>query len=209
LKKKIEKSVLNLAILILFALTVIVFIFADPLTNLIVPGFNVYQKAQVAQLTRIILVGQLILTVGSFFIGILQSFQRFIIPALAGVFYNLGIIIGILFLSKPLWILGPAVGVIIGSVLHVLVQLPLVLSMGFKFSLNFSLFHPGVKEITKLMSFRTIGLAAEQINETVGLILASLIGAASVTYLTFAQHLQIVPVGLFGATLAQAGQGKT
>ncbi|OGE14868.1 murein biosynthesis integral membrane protein MurJ [Candidatus Daviesbacteria bacterium RIFCSPHIGHO2_12_FULL_37_11] len=201
---ELAQSVLNLAILILFALTVIVFIFADPLTNLIVPGFNVYQKAQVAQLTRIILVGQLILTVGSFFIGILQSFQRFIIPALAGVFYNLGIIIGILFLSKPLWILGPAVGVIIGSVLHVLVQLPLVLSMGFKFSLNFSLFHPGVKEITKLMSFRTIGLAAEQINETVGLILASLIGAASVTYLTFAQHLQIVPVGLFGATLAQA-----
>ena len=201
---KLAQAVLNLALLILFILTVIIFIFADPLTSLIVPGFSEYQKSQVALLTRIILIGQLILTIGSFFIGILQSFQRFIIPALAGVFYNLGIIIGILFLSGPLWILGPAVGVIIGAALHVLVQLPLILSMGFRFSLSFSLFHPGVKEITRLMSFRTIGLAAEQINETVGLILASLISAASVTYLTFAQHLQIVPIGLFGATLAQA-----
>jgi len=201
---KLAQSVLNLSLLILFFLTVLIYIFAEPLTSLIVPGFNDLQKSQVALLTRIILIGQLILTVGSFFIGILQSFQRFIIPALAGVFYNVGIIIGILFLSKPFWILGPAYGVIIGSALHVLVQLPLVWSMGFRFKFLLSIFHPGVKEIIRLMSFRTIGLAAEQINETVGLILASLISTASVTYLTFAQHLQIVPVGLFGATLAQA-----
>ncbi|TSC64094.1 MAG: virulence factor, partial [Microgenomates group bacterium Gr01-1014_93] len=201
---KLAQAVLNLALLILFILTIIIFIFADPLTSLIVPGFSEYQKSQVAELTRVILIGQLILTIGSFFIGILQSFQRFIIPALAGVFYNFGIILGIVFLSSSFGILGAAVGVIIGALLHVLVQLPLVLSMGFRISSIFAVFHPGVKEITRLMSFRTIGLVAEQINETVGLILASLIGAASVTYLTFAQHLQIVPVALFGATLAQA-----
>lgn len=199
---KLAQSVLNLALLILVLLAVLIYIFIDPLTSLIVPGFNEAQRSQVALLTRVILIGQLMLTIGSFFIGILQSFQRFIIPALAGVFYNVGIILGIVLLSKPLWILGPAVGVIIGAVLHVLVQLPLIYSLGFRFSL--SSFHAGIKEITRLMSFRTVGLAAEQINETVGLILASLISTASITYLTFAQHLQVVPIGLFGATLAQA-----
>lgn len=201
---KMARSILNLALLVLTLATVLIFIFVDPLTNLIVPGFSESQKMQVASLTRVILLGQIILTVGSFFVGILQSFQRFIIPALASVFYNLGIIIGILFLTKPLGIFGAAVGVLIGASLHVLVQLPLVLSTGFKFGSPFLILHRGVTEITRLMSFRTIGLAAEQINETVGVILSSLISTASVTYLTFAQHLQIVPISLFGATMAQA-----
>lgn len=199
----LAKSVLNLALSMLILAAILIFIFIEPLTSLIVPGFTLDQKQQVANLTRIILLGQIILTVGSFFVGILQSFQRFIIPAMAGVFYNLGIILGILFFSSSFGISGAAFGVILGSFLHGLIQLPLALSLGFRF--NFlQIFHPGVKEIAKLMSFRTIGLAAEQINETVGVILASLISTASVTYLTFAQHLQIVPVGLFGAAIAQA-----
>lgn len=201
---RLAQSVLNLSLLVLIGATIVVFFLAQPLTALIVPGFTAEQQAQTANLTRVILLGQIILTVGSFFVGILQSFQRFIIPALAGVFYNLGIILGILFLTQPLGIMGPAVGVLIGAFLHMLVQLPLILSLGFRFKLITNIFHPGVRDITKLVSVRTIGLAAEQINETVGVVLASLISTASVTYLTFAQHLQIVPIGLFGATIAQA-----
>lgn len=200
---KLAQSILNLALLVLLLGSILIFIFAEPLTNIIVPGFDATQKLEVARLTRIILIGQMLLTVGSFFVGILQSFQRFIIPAIAGVFYNLGIILGIVFLGGPLGIMGPAIGVIIGAALHGVMQMPLVFSLGFRFNF-FKLFHPGVKDILRLMSFRTLGLAAEQINETVGVILASLISTASVTYLTFAQHLQIVPVGLFGATIAQA-----
>ncbi len=200
----LARSILIVSLLLLSAITIIIYIFADGLTELIVPGFTVSQKLQAAQLTRIILIGQLILTVGSFFVGVLQSFQRFIVPAMAGVMYNFGIILGIVFLSQKYGITGAAVGVIIGAFLHVLVQLPLVLSLGFRPSLSVNLFHSGTKEIIRLMSVRTIGLAAEQINDTIGVILASLISTASVTYLTFAQHLQMVPVGLFGATIAQA-----
>lgn len=200
----LARSILSASLLLLCAITVIIYIFADSLTELIVPGFTPAQKLQVVQLTRIILIGQLILTVGSFFVGVSQSFQRFIVPAIAGVMYNLGIIIGIVFLSEQYGITGAAFGVIIGAFLHALVQLPLILSLGFKPNLKVNLFHSGTKEIVKLMSVRTIGLAAEQINDTVGVILASLISTASVTYLTFAQHLQMVPVGLFGATIAQA-----
>lgn len=201
---KLAQSILNLSLLVLFLVTAAVFLFSPQLTLLIVPGFNAEQQAQVVLLTRLILFGQIILTVGAFSIGVLQSFQRFLIPALAGVFYNIGIILGILILSPGFGILGPALGVILGSLLHVLVQLPLIFSLGFRFDLFNLVIHPGVKDITRLMSFRTLGLAAEQINETVGVILASLISTASVTYLTFAQHLQVVPIGLFGATIAQA-----
>lgn len=198
------RSIMILTLGFLVLITVLVYIFVDQLTFLVVPGFTVDQRLQVASLTRVILIGQIILAVGSFFIGMLQSFQRFIIPALAAVFYNFGIILGILFLSDTLGILGPAVGVLVGAFLHVLVQLPLVWSFGFRPRFTGKIFHPGVREIAGLMSVRTIGLAAEQVNETVGILLASLISTASVTYLTFAQHLQVVPIGLFGATIAQA-----
>lgn len=201
---KLAQSILNLSLLTLGFMTVLIFLLADPLTSLIVPGFSHEQQLKTASLTRIILFGQMILTVGSFFVGILQSYQRFIIPALAGVFYNLGIILGVVLLAKPLGLLGPAVGVVIGAILHVLIQLPLILSLGFRLHRLKSLIHPGVHEILRLMSVRTLGLAAEQINETVGVILASLISTASVTYLTFAQHLQVMPISLFGATIAQA-----
>jgi putative peptidoglycan lipid II flippase len=201
---EMANAIFNLILIILILMAVVIFIFAEPLTNLIVPGFSIAQKIQVANITRIILVGQIILSFGSFFIGILQSFQRFIIPALAGVFYNIGIIIGILLLSESMGIEGAAVGVIIGGILHVLIQLPLALSLGFRFSLTKNVLHKGVREIIRLMSVRTIGLAAEQINERVAIALSSLISTSSVTYLTFAQHLQLVPVSLFGATIAQA-----
>lgn len=197
-------DILNVVLVFFTILSIIVFIFVGPLTNLIVPGFSEAQKNLTAELTRVIILGQILLVVGAFFAGISQSYQRFIVPALASVFYNLGIILGIIFLA-PVWgIFGPAFGVIIGASLHVLVQMPLISSLGFRHRLSFNLFNEGIREVLGMMSIRTIGVAVEQINETIGIVLASLITASSVTFLTFAQHLQTVPIGLFGATLAQA-----
>lgn len=202
---EMARSVLNVFLVIFIIATIFIYILAQPIiSGLIAPGFTHAKQTQVVVLTRVILLGEVILVLGSFFIGILQSFQRFIIPSLAPVFYNLGIITGIIFLSKPFGIMGAGIGVVLGAILHALIQLPLIWSIGFRFKFPLKFFHPGVKEIIRLMSVRVIGLGAEQINETVGIALASLASIGSVTYLTFAQHLQVVPVGLFGATLAQA-----
>lgn len=201
---KLAGSILNIALIILSVAIVIVLIFIDPLTGLIAPGFSESQKLQTISLTKVILIGQLLLVIGSLFSGVLQSFQRFIIPAMAGVVYNLGIILGITLLSPSMGIMGAAVGVVIGAALHFLIQLPMILSVGFKPKYLLSLFHPGVKEIMGLMSIRSLGLAAELFNDRVAVALASLISVQSVTYLTLAQHLQLVPISLFGATIAQA-----
>lgn len=204
---EVARSVMNVFLVTFILIAILVYIFALPITAyFIVPGWSERHsdQIQVASLTQTILIGQVILVVGTLFIGILQSFQRFIIPALASVFYNFGVIVGIVFLSKPLGIGSAAFGVIIGAFLHVAVQIPLVWSIGFRIKMPKRLFHSGVKEIIKLMSVRTIGLAAEQINETVGMALASLVSIGSITYLTFAAQLQVVPIGLFGAALAQA-----
>lgn len=202
---EMARAILGVFLSIFILITILIFYFAEPIiAKFIAPGFMPEKQLQVVDLTRVILFGQVILVVGSFFIGIAQSFQRFIIPAMSPVFYNLGMILGIVFLSKYFGIVGAAYGVVIGAFLHAVIQVPLVWSLGFKFKFPPKFFHSGVKEIMRLMSVRTIGLAAEQINETVGVALATLLSIGSVTYLTFAQHLQVVPIGLFGATLAQA-----
>lgn len=199
------RAVLNVFLMLFIAVMAVLFIFAGPIVSSVVaPGFTPERQQQVVGLTRIILFGQVVLVLGSFFIGILQSFQRFIVPAFAPVVYNLGIILGIVFLSEPFGVEGAAYGVVIGAILHASIQLPAVYSLGFKFKYPLKFFNTGVKEIIKLMSIRTFGLAAEQINETVGLALASFASVGSYTYLTFAQHLQVVPIGLFGANLAIA-----
>lgn len=197
-------NILNLSLLFFGILVTITFLFVPQVNSLLVPGFSGEQKVLTDQLTRLLLFSQLILVVGSFFVGVAQSYQRFIIPAIAPLFYNLGIVFGIAFLSPIFGIAGPAIGVIIGALLHVLVQLPLIKSIGFKYKFSFDFFNSGVREVFKIMSIRNIGLAVEQLNDTVGIALASLVSYSSVTLLTFAQHLQLVPIGLFGATIAQA-----
>lgn len=197
-------NILNLSLIVFGAIVGIAIIFTPQLNSLFVPGFSGEQKTMTDNLTRLILVSQIILVIGSFFIGVAQSYQRFIIPSLAPLFYNLGIIVGIAIFSQFFGIMGPAVGVILGAILHILVQIPLIKSLGFKYSFSFNFLDSGVKEVFKLISIRNIGLAFEQVNDTIGIALASLISYSSVTILTFAQHLQVVPIGLFGATIAQA-----
>lgn len=193
------------AVLVVFSLvSILVIIFAGPLTSLIVPGFTQSQKEITAHLTQIIMLGQILLMVGAFFAGICQSYQRFIIPSLAAVTYNVGIILGILLFARDFGVFGPAFGVVLGGAFHILIQIPLVSSLGFRHKLRFNFVSEGIREVLGMMSIRTIGIAVEQLNETIGIVLASLISVSSVTFLTFAQHLQTVPIGLFGVTLAQA-----
>ncbi|MBI4039426.1 murein biosynthesis integral membrane protein MurJ [Candidatus Daviesbacteria bacterium] len=201
---KLAAAVINLIMLAFLLLGVVAFVFAPVFSRLIAPGLLPDHFILMTNLSRIMLVGQLLLVISSFFVGINQSFQRFLVPAIASVFYNVGIIAGILFLSGEIGIYGAAVGVVAGAFLHLVIQLPLILSLGFSWSPIFSLKTPGVSKIIRLVLPRSLSLAMEQINELVSVQLASLIAAGSITFLTFAQYLYLAPVGLFGATIAQA-----
>lgn len=202
---KLASALLNCSMLLFLAVAVFIYIFAPVLVGwFIAPGFSQEQKLQTADLTRIIIFGQILLIIGTFFMSTLQSFQRFIIPAIAGIFYNLGIILGIVLLSGTFGIAGAAWGVVIGAALHILIQLPFVAAVGLNWSALKTVFHPGVKEVLQLIGVRSIGLAAELVNERVVFALATLITTSSATYLTLAQRLQVAPIGLFGATIAQA-----
>lgn len=199
-------NIINIAFLFFVIVSLLCFVFVEPLVVLVAPGLvsDPAQHATLVNLTRVMIISQIFLAISSFFTGILQSSQRFLIPALAPVFYNLGIILGAVLLSNNLGIYGPAIGVVLGSVMHFLIQIPAIYASGFNYKLVFNPKDSNLIKLLKLGLPRSVGMFASQINETVDIALASIISAKSVVAFNFASHLYVVPIGLFGATIAQA-----
>jgi len=120
----IASSVITAGLVLFFLLASVLAIFSLPLSRLIAPSFSTAQLQLMSNLTRVLIIAQVFFLVSNFLTGILQSHHYFLVPALAPIAYNLGIIFGIVFLSPVFGIYGPALGVIIGAFLHFLVQVP-------------------------------------------------------------------------------------
>ncbi|OGG02282.1 murein biosynthesis integral membrane protein MurJ [Candidatus Gottesmanbacteria bacterium RBG_16_37_8] len=202
---QMASSIINIGTVIFFLFAIPMLIFTKEISLFLAPGFNSEQISLMASFTRVMIAAQVFpLIIGNFLTGILQSFRNFLVPSLAPVIYNLGIILGIIIFSPLVGLYAPVIGVVIGAVLFSLIQIPPVLSYGYRHSASFSLNNPGVRSVGKLMLPRTLGLAVSQIDTTIDLVLSTLLGAGSVTVFNFAQHLQQLPIGLFGASIAQA-----
>jgi len=200
-----SSSLIHICIIAFFILSLPLLFFTDTISRFIAPGFSDAQITEMSMYTRFMVVFQVFpLLVGNFFTGILQSYSLFFAPAMAPVIYNIGIIIGVIFLTPAMGLWAPVVGVGIGALLFVLIQVPSLFAVGYKHKFILDLHHQGVREVGKLMGPRTLGLAVSQIDTTIDLILSTLLGARMVTIFQFAQHLQQLPIGLFGATVAQA-----
>jgi len=200
----VASAVVNIAILIFAFLAILIFVLARPLYRIIAAGFTPDQLEKIVSLTRILLLTQGFFVLSYFLTGVLESLQRFLVPALAPLFYNLGIILGAIFLSNRVGIYAPILGALIGAFFHFAVQLPLAFHLGFRFQKNFDFTHRGVREIGRLAAPRIIELSFLQLGKSVELFLASLISTAAYTYFTFANSLQLLPVGLFGISIAKA-----
>ena len=195
---------LNVALIVFSFFAVLVLVLVKPLYRLIVPGFSSFQLEQTVVLARILIFAQLFFVLSYFTTAVLESLKRFLVPAVAPLFYNLGIILGTIFLAPKLGIIAPAIGAVFGAMMHFLIQVPLAVSLGFKPQKSFDFRHPGVRRIGRLALPRIIELSFLQISKGLELFLSSLIGPAAYTYLTFGSSLQVFPVSLFGASIAKA-----
>lgn len=200
---RVASQVINMGVLLFLPLAGLIAIFAYNFYSLAAPGFSNEETAQIATIARILLVAQGFFVVSYVMTGVLESLRRFLVPALAPVFYNLGVILGTIFLTPHLGLMAPAVGMVIGAACHLLIQLPLAIKLGFRYKPDLSV-SPEVKEIAKLSGPRLVDLSFEQVQKTVELFLASLISTASYTYFTLASSLRVLPISLFSSSLAKA-----
>jgi putative peptidoglycan lipid II flippase len=141
---------------------------------------------------------------GAVVTGILNSYQQFTVPAIAPLLYNLAIIGAAIFLAPIMGVEGLAVGVAIGSLAHLAVQVPSLARVGQRYDLTIGLSHPGVRRVAWLMGPRTLGLAAGQLNFLVSTVLASGLPEGSLTAYNYAFQLSQIPVGVVGVSIAVA-----
>ncbi len=193
----------NICLLLFAFLAILIGAFAYQFYSFIAPGYTSDQIRLIASLARIMFFAQGIFVISYVLTSVLESLRRFLIPALAPVFYNLGLILGTVFLHEQFGLMAPAIGVVIGALIHFLIQLPLAYQLGFRFSKSIRP-NEGVRHIAKLAAPRLIDLGFQQIVDTVVLYFASLISTASYGYFTLASSLQAAPVRLFGTSLAKA-----
>ena len=200
-----EMITLGFVVFLVFMLVII--LLADYIAPLIAPGLisqDPATKIIIARLLRIMIFAQAFFVLSIFVTGILQSFQRFLVPAMASVFYNVGIILAIIFLVPPFGIYAPAFGMILGALLHLVVQLPLALSLGFRFRFRFRLKSREVLETISLMWPRSLALGLIRISDLINVALASIAAFGTIVAFNFAQVLQLVPISLFAGSIAQA-----
>lgn len=202
---KMSGIVLNILLLVFTISSALVFIFAEPLTLFrIGDKISPEQIDIVVKLTKIMLLAQLFFTVSNVMTGVLQSYKRFIIPSLAPIIYNLGIILGVVLFSGQFGIYSAGIGVVLGAALHMLVQIPLSFKLGFKpiFSLNIK--YPGVIKLFLLSPARFLTIGISQIQTLAIAYFATSIGQLSFLYISYATYLSVFPIRMFGVPLSQA-----
>jgi len=203
----IASSLLNIFSIATLSLAVIAFILAPYLVKVLAPGFDQQRFELTVNLTRIMLITPFLFSISSVFGAVQQSFNRFTLFALASVFYNIGIIVGIIFFSKlfpaqPIY--GVAYGVVFGTALQTAVQIFGVIGLGWKYKFSFDFWHPGVIRVIKLMIPRSIDLAIDQFNYIIETAIGSHLTVGSLSSYYYANNLKNVPLGIFGTAIATA-----
>ena len=202
---RLASAVINLALILITMVAALLAIFAPQVVDATVArGFAPADQALTASLMRWMLITPIIFGVSGIVMGILNSHQHFLLPALAPVLYNAGIIAGALFLAPTMGVYGLAAGVIAGACLHLLIQAPWLVRERMRYTPMLGLDNADVREVGRLMLPRTFGIAAVQINFIVNTILASALPAGRIAALTYAWRLTLLPVGIVGSSLGTA-----
>jgi putative peptidoglycan lipid II flippase len=192
---RVVSTVINLMLIVLATLATIVAVFAPAIVPLITPGFDAVNTELTIRLTRILLMSPVLLALAAVASSSLNVRGRFASAAVAPSLYNVSIILGAVLLGPVLGVEGLAVGVVIGSLLHLAIQIRPLIRERFRLTLKIDLSDPAVRQILTLMVPRAIGLGANQIVFMVATMLATGVGVGAVTSYNVAMTLLQIPLG--------------
>lgn len=203
--KSFSDSIFTVFFIGVIVVSSIIFFIAPWLIPKVIPGFaNSPNLSDLILSTRIMLLSPLFLGLSNLFSGLTQMRYRFLVYALSPVVYNAGIIIGVIFIYPIFGIVGLAIGVVIGAILHMIIQVPFMIYEGlfpiFTFKIDW-------KDLTKILFItfpRTITLSINQLTSFVLVSIASLMASGSISVFNFAFNLQSISLTLIGASYSSA-----
>jgi putative peptidoglycan lipid II flippase len=198
---RLANGLLNLALVGLLAACALIALLADPLVALTIgSGFDPEKRALTAHILRLLLIQPALLGLGGLAKATLESFDRFTLPAVGANLYNFGIIGGAL-LAPWLGITGLVWGVIAGAALVLLVQLPGLRAVGWRYAPVLQRDTPGLRQVARLLGPRLLGQSAWQIGLVALASFATQLGEGAVTANAAALQLMMLPHGLLALSL--------
>jgi len=198
---RLISTVINLMLIALAVLAGILFLLAPAVMRIIAPGFGGERLEQTIVLTRIMLLSPIFLAMGAVATSVLNAGGRFAASAIAPSVYNLAIIAGAVFLAPTFGVAGLAVGVVGGSLCHLLVQVQPLRGLGFRYEPRIDADDPEARRALLLMAPRAFGLGAGQVTFIVVTALASTLALGAVNDFNYAFTVLQIPIGVIGVPL--------
>lgn len=208
--REISDVVFTFLTMIMAVVVVLGVLFAPLMVRVIAPGpgFMVSEKYQLTvYLTRITFPYIFLICLVALAMGVLNSVGRFAAPAAAPILLNISIIMMAILvsplLSEP--VVSLSIGVILGGILQVLLQVMPLKREGYLPKLNFNFSHPALRRLFVLLTPALFGIAVYQLNVFITTtVIASFLPEGSVSYLYYADRFFQLPLGIFVISLATA-----
>ncbi|MEI8224138.1 MAG: murein biosynthesis integral membrane protein MurJ [bacterium] len=188
----------------LVLLSVILFIAMPWLAKLVAPGFSASELSTLVGLSRIMLLQPIIVGVSNMISSVTQMFKKFFVAALSPVFYNVGIILGIVLLYPTFGITGLAYGVILGAVLHLVIQIPVLIHHKLIPQVTTRISFSEIKSIVVTSIPRTIGLSMSSFTALILTSIASTLATGSISLFNLTNNMLNVPIGIVGISYSVA-----
>jgi putative peptidoglycan lipid II flippase len=206
---RIAGAVAGLLAALAGTLVVLGVVFARPLTTLLAPGYTGEKLELTVTLTRILTPGIGVLVLSAWCLGVLNSHRRFFLSYVAPVLWNVAQIVvlvalGLRGFDQRGLAVGLAWGAFAGGVLQLAVQLPVVTSLLRPLRLSLRTDLPGVRDVLRRFGPVVAGRGVVQLSAYVDLLLASFLATGAVAALGYAQVFYLLPVSLFGMSVAAA-----
>jgi putative peptidoglycan lipid II flippase len=186
------------------ATVAVMYVLMPHLATLVVPGFSEGAQGEFITLSRILLLSPFLLGISNLFGAVTQSLRRFFVFAAGPVLYNIGILIGIIFLMPRYGLSGVVWGVILGALFHVAIQLPVLFSSGFVPRLTMRIVWREIGRVTVLSLPRTLALSAGNFSMIILVAIASQVSIGSIAVFTLAFNLQSIPLAIIGMSYSVA-----
>lgn len=199
---RVASHVVNTVFFTTLVVSVVTFLTAPWLVaNLVAPGFDLTGQAQTVDLMRILLLSTLIFSISGIMMGILQSHNHFLLPALAPIMFDVGILFGVIALTRSMGVYGIAAGAVIGAGLHLGIQIPGLIRFRARWMPELGWRDPQLWRIVRLMLPRVAGLGVFSLNFVVMNSIASRLGEGSVSALSWGWRLMQIPQTLIGTAM--------
>jgi len=202
--RKYLNDIFTVFLCVMVLVSFFAFLLMPKLAPFIAPGFTPLYQAKVVMLSRIMLLSPILMGLSNLFGTVTQLFRKFFIYSLSPVFYNIGIITGVLFFYPFFGIYGLALGVAFGAFMHFGVQALSSHGSGFTPGFSLKINFQDIKQVALTSLPRTMGMAFNNIALICIIALASFLKSGSISIFNFAFNLQSVPLNIIGISYAVA-----